>query len=53
MQTGAADPEDSGVARPEGGAEGMHGQDGAVTAKMTKVKRTGEDNLGDRRNGKS
>ena len=30
---------------------GMHGQDGAVTAKMTKVARTGEDNLGDRRNG--
>lgn len=30
---------------------GMHGQDGAATAKMTKVTRTSEDNLGDRRNG--
>lgn len=30
---------------------GMYVQDGAVTAKMTKVTRTGEDNLSDRRNG--
>lgn len=30
---------------------GMLGQDGAATAKTTKVARTGEDDLGDRRNG--